>query len=117
MGFILACAMGVGIVIGLVVTGLLSGFVIIMMIRIAKNRIRPWRFFAWASAVFLVLLILAMQYYPYGVPKPGSDYNIGMKNFFIGAFGYSIIPGIALFLAMLAVLLFTEKNPTLANIL
>ena len=54
---------------------------------------------AVAATIFAGVLVLLVQHYAYQPVRPGSDYDIVTKNFFVSGFGYSATPGIAAFVA------------------
>jgi 4-amino-4-deoxy-L-arabinose transferase-like glycosyltransferase len=112
MGIVLAFAMVVGILMGLMLSALMIFVSAISVLKLAKRRDHAWLAYAVALAIFLPLLMLAVQYYPYETARPGSDYDIAMKNFFITGLGYSASTGIAALLAMLMVLFCPKKMQT-----
>ena len=110
MGLILVAALFAGCVLGLIVTTILGGVGVLLTIKSAKTRIRVWWCFAAGFAVLLLLGIVAVHEYPYGVVRPGSDYNVAMKNFFLQGFGYCASPGPAALLAALGTWLMPKKT-------
>jgi hypothetical protein len=61
-----------------------------------------WWYFSATLAATLFLLVLAVHEFPYEIAKPGSDYDIAMKNLFLQGLGYCTSPGMAALLAALA---------------
>lgn len=111
MGLILFIGLVAGCILGLIVTAILGGIAFLIKTRCAKNRVRVWRHIAVTFTVALLLLILAVHEYPYEPVKPGSDYDIAMKNMFLQGLGYCVVPGIAALLAALAAMLSPRKHP------
>lgn len=93
------------------ITAILGALGAVLTVKIAKRRAHVWQCFAAAFAVALAVLILAVHHYPYGQVRPGSDYDIAMKNFFLRGLGYCASPGPAALLAALAAWL-TAKQST-----
>jgi len=50
-------------------------------------------------AAAFILIVMAVHFYPYQKVRPGSDYDIAMKNFLIQGFGYSAGAGFAAIIA------------------
>jgi hypothetical protein len=111
MGMFLMGALVLGFAVGLMITGLLGTLAILLTIKSAQRRNQVWQSFAAVFAVVLALLLLVVYLYPYEHVRPGSDYDIAMKNFFMQALGYSASVGGAAFLASLATLLCPKKLP------
>lgn len=102
MGIFLGIAMVGGAMVGLVITLILSSIAFVIMQNV-NRRIDAGSFFKTMFAIILSLLVLGMSFYPYRSAKPGSDYDIIVNNFFIGALGYSVSIGVAaLFAAIVA---------------
>ena len=101
MGLVLGFALLVGVVIGLAVTAATSGLALVISIRGARRRLYVWRVVAVTATIFAGALVLLVQHCANQPTRPGSDYDIVMKNFFVSGFGYSATPGIAAFVAAL----------------
>jgi hypothetical protein len=95
MGLILIAAMFAGGALGLMISGTGLAVGLIATKRAAASRKGVWKMFWMAFGVLLVLLIVGVQLYPYDPVKPGSDYDVTMKNLFLQALGYCGSPGIA----------------------
>jgi hypothetical protein len=110
MGLVLMAGLFAGCALGLVLAAILGGAGIWLMVRNAKARTRAWWCFA---AVFLILLLVgiaAVHQYPYAPVRPGSDYDVAMRNLFLQGFGYCASPGPAALLAALAARLMPRKS-------
>ena len=101
MGLVLGFALLVGVVIGLAVTAITGGLAVVIAIGGARRRLYAWRVVAVAATIFVGVLVLLVQHYANQPVRPGSDYNIVLKNFFVSGFGYSATPGIAAFAEVL----------------
>jgi hypothetical protein len=113
VGLILFAIMAAGAVLGLGITALLGGIGIAMTAKRAKsaqNRARVWRVFAAAFVGLLCILVAIVYAYPYEQVRPGSDYEIVAKNFFLQGLGYCAAPGIAGLLAALAAMMVRGKS-------
>lgn len=58
----------------------------------------------------LIAGLFVVHEYPYAIVRPGSDYDVAMKNLILQGFGYSAIPGLASLLAAVATLLMPKKG-------
>ncbi len=102
MGFILIAVMFAGGALGLVATTALGSVALALTTRSAKSRKYVWWTFAAAFGVGVTLCIVAVHEFPYGAVRPGSDYDVAMKNLFLRGLGYCASPGPAALLAALA---------------
>lgn len=109
MGLVLVAALFAGCALGLMVTAILGGVSILLTIKSAKTRIRVWWCFAVVFLVLQLLGIAAVHEYPYAPVRPGSDYDVAMKNFFLQGFGYCASPGLAGLLAAFGTWLMPKK--------
>lgn len=109
MGVFLMAGMFAGCALGLVVAAILAGVGIIAAVKIAKSRRHVWGIFAAIFTIVLTLCILAIHGYPYGTVRPGSDYDVAMKNLFLQGFFYCASPGPAALMAALIALLAPRK--------
>jgi hypothetical protein len=110
MGLILVAALFAGCILGLLATALLGGVGVVLAIKGAKTHIRVWWCFAAVFVLLLPLGIVAVHEYPYAVVRPGSDYDVAMKNLFLQGLSYCASPGSAGLLAALATLLMPKKT-------
>ena len=110
MGLILFAAMFAGGALGLIVTAFFGGVGVVLTSRNARQRTRVWGTFAVMFAIGLTLCILAVHFFPYAAVRPGSDYDVAMKNMFLQALGYCGSPGLAALAAALATLLMPKKQ-------
>ena len=67
--------------------------------------------FARRSPVIWPLLWLAVYFYPWPTVRPGSDYDIALKNFFLGGLAYAAVPGVAAVVVLVGVLALRRANP------
>jgi len=115
MGIVLIAALVAGCAVGLVLTAILGGVGVTLTLKSAKDRPRVWWIFALVFAISLTLCIVAVHEYPYGVVRPGSDYDVAAKNLFLQGLGYCGSPGAAALPATLAALLTPEGAGTEAK--
>jgi len=99
MGIMVFCAMLAGWVLGLTITAVLGAVGLGFAIKLAKSRNRVWWYFVVAFVVILPLVIFALQMIPYPHVRPGSDYDVAMKNLFLKGLGNCAAPGLAAFCA------------------
>jgi len=111
MGLVLMAGLFAGCVLGSIVTALLGGAGVILAVRIAKTRRHAWWGFAVLFIIVLTLCIVAIHGYPYSMVRPGSDYDVAMKNFFLKGFCYCVSPGPAVLFAALGSWLMPKKIP------
>ncbi len=110
MGVFLFGGMLAGCIFGFAVTAVLGTVGLAVTIRLARTRIRAWRWFAVAVALLCLLCLIAVHVYPYPAVRPGSDYDVAMKNLFLQGLGYCASPGLAILLAALATMCAPKKN-------
>lgn len=110
MGLVLMAAMFAGWALGLMVTGAAGAAGVVLTIRSAETRLRAWWTFGVVFVIVLSLCLLAVHQYPFGEVRPGSDYDVAMKNLFFQGFAYCASPGGAALLAGLATLLTPRKT-------
>lgn len=99
MGLVLGFALLVGVAVGLAVTAATGGLALAIAIGKAKRRLYVWRVVAVGTVVFVAVLALLVQHFANAPARPGSDYDVVMRNFFLSASGYSAAPGVAALLA------------------
>jgi hypothetical protein len=109
MGLVLMAAMFAGWALGLLVSASAGAAGVVLTIKNAQSRSRVWRVFGAVFVVVLSLCIVAVYRYPFGAVRPGSDYDVAMKNLFLQGFGYCASPGAAALLAGLATCLSPRK--------
>ena len=109
MGMVLMVAMAVGGIVGLVINGILGTTGLIMTARNSNKRARVWLYFFATVAIAMPIIVFAVYSFPYAQAKPGSDYDIVMKNLFLQAVGYCASPGAAALIAALATYLAPRK--------
>jgi hypothetical protein len=80
-----------------------------LTIRRARGRSRVWWVFGAVFVGVLALCIVAVHRYPFDAVRPGSDYDVAMKNLFLQGFAYCASPGAAALLAGLAIWLTAGK--------
>lgn len=102
-GMFAGCALGLG------VSAVAGGAGVALTTRSARARPYVWWTFAAVFVVVLSLCLVAVHQYPYGTARPGSDYDIVMKNLFLEWFGYCASPGVAALVAAVATLLMPRK--------
>jgi hypothetical protein len=112
MGLVLIAGLFAGCLLGLMVTALMGGAGVALTIKNAKTRTRVWWCFAAVFMILLLLGIVAVHEYPYASVRPGSDYGLAMKNFFLQGFGYCASAGPASLLAAVATCLMPRKPTT-----
>ena len=110
MGVFLFGGMLAGCIFGFAVTAVLGAVGLAVTIRLARTRVRAWRWFAVAVALLCLLCLIAVHMYPYPAVRPGSDYDVAMKNLFLQGLGYCASPGLAALLAALATMLGAKKR-------
>ena len=110
MGLILGFALLVGIVIGLAVTAATGSLGVVITIKEARQRLYVWRVVAVVATILVGVLVLIVQHCANQPVRPGSDYDIVMKNFFVSGLGYSATPGIAALVAALVSSLCPKKS-------
>jgi hypothetical protein len=118
MGLILVAVLLAGCALGLIITMIAGVAGVLLTVRSAKTRLHVWRNFALMFVIVLSFCILAVLRYPYDPVRPGNDYDIAMKNFFLAGFGCCVSPGTAVLLAALGTLLSPRKaadKPPVSN--
>ena len=95
MGIMIFAAMVAGWVIGLAITALLGAAGVGFTIKLSKGHKRVWWFFVVTFVVILPVVIIALQMISYPHVRPGSDYDIAMRNLFFKGLGYCAAPGLA----------------------
>jgi len=99
MGLVLGSALLAGVAVGLAVTAATGGLALAITIGRAKRRLYVWRVVVVGTAVFVAVLALLVQQFGNEPVRPGNDYDVVMRNFFVCALGYSAAPGVAALLA------------------
>ena len=102
MGMILGFALFGGVLIGAVVSIALCVLAIVIIRKVSHERLNVGRLFVAGFFVFLSALLLGISYYPFASVRPGSDYDVAMKNFFLQGIFYAVNPGVAAMLALLS---------------
>ena len=110
MGLMLFGTMVVGWILGLGITAVLGSVGIGFTIKAGKSRRGVWWGFAVVFVVILSLLVYGIRLIPFEQVRPGSDYDLAMKNGFLTGISYCACPGIAALLAGLASLLAPKKQ-------
>lgn len=98
-----------GCALGLMVAATGGGAGLLLAITTAKRRHRVWWCFAGVFVVALSTGIVAVHQYPYDHVRPGSDYDVALKNLFLQGLGYCATPGPAALLAGLATLFMPRR--------
>jgi hypothetical protein len=101
MGMILMVAVLAGGVLGLAMTAVLGVIGAVLIVRDRRTRPRVVPAFVVVLLIALPLWMVAVQLYPYAVPRSGSDYDIVMANLFFQSLGVGAGPGIAVLVAAL----------------
>ncbi len=99
MGMILIGALLVGCVLGVVIAAILGSAGLVVASKRAKTRAHVWRNFAVAFGVVLVLCVVVVYHFPYDIVRPGSDYDVAVKNLFLQGLAYCASPGVSALLA------------------
>lgn len=102
MGVILMAGAAAGMILGLMVTAVLGGTGLVLTRRSAETQRRAWWCFGMVFAALLTLGLLTVNAYPYDPVRPGSDYDVALRNYFWQWFGFSAVPGPAALLAGVA---------------
>ena len=95
MGMILIGALLVGCVLGVVIAAILGSAGLVVASKRAKTRAHVWRNFAVAFGVVLVLCVVVVYHFPYDIVRPGSDYDVAVKNLFLQGLAYCASPGVS----------------------
>ncbi|BAP55781.1 hypothetical protein THII_1484 [Thioploca ingrica] len=101
MGIFLGIGGLAGCVIGLIITVILSRIGLYITTEMAKKQDWVWWYFTVVFVVTLPTLVFVgndIISYSY-VAKPGQDYDIAMKIFFLKGLGLCACPGLAAFFA------------------
>ena len=105
IGFVLF----IGTFIGIIVSILLCVLAIVKTKKASHERLNAWSLFATGFVVCLSVLIFVIPYYPFAFARPGADYDIIMKNFFLKGIFYGASPGVAAILALFSTRLGPRK--------
>ncbi len=109
MGVILLAGQLAGIVGGVIISTILTVLAVTLASKAATRRKHTWWFFGAATTILATILILAVNAYPWPTVRPGSDYDIAMKNLFFSGLAYTTCPGVAAILAAVATLVLPKK--------
>jgi hypothetical protein len=104
MGIVLMIGLLVGVAVGMAVSVALVVNTVLLTRKQVSRRQHVWRTFGGAMALFLALLWVAVYFYPLPAVRPGSDYDVALKNLFISGFAYAAAPGFAALFAFVVTL-------------
>ena len=104
MGIVLLIGLLVGIIVGMAVSAALVLITVLLTRKQVSRRKHVWRIFCGGMALFMALLWVAVYFYPLPTVRPGSDYDIALKNLFISGFAYAAAPGFAALFAFVVTL-------------
>ena len=110
MSLILIVIMFAGGALGLIVSAALGCASVVLVNKNAKTRLYVWWVFAATILILLPVCFFAVQSYPYAPVRPGSDYDVAMKNLFIQGLGYCSSLGIAALLGASGSFLMPSKT-------
>jgi len=109
MGLVLMAAMFAGCVLGFMISSVAGGTAVFVTFRNARNRTGVWWIFLAVFAIAIGITIVAVYHYPYATPRPGSDYDVALRNLFLQGLGYCASPGPAALIAALTTFLAPRK--------
>ena len=109
MGMIIGFAMFIGVLIGLLVSIPLCILGLLKAGAASDKRLNVWPLFVAGFLICLSGLLLGIPYFPYASIRPGADYGIIMKNFFLRGIFYAASPGVAAIFALLSTRLGCRK--------
>jgi hypothetical protein len=110
MGLVLMAGMFAGGAVGFIFSAIAGFGSMVLTIRNAKARRQVWWTFAVVFVVVLAACIVAVVQYPYDTVRPGSDYDVAMRNLFLQGLGYFASPGIAAIVAAVATFIAPRKS-------
>jgi lipoprotein NlpI len=109
MGIILGFSLFIGVFVGVIMSIFFSSSAVIFTKKAAKKRRYVWRTFILTVLILLPVLIFLVSMYPFDTGKPGSNYGILFKYYFIFGLIYSATPGVVAALGYIATL-FCKKR-------
>jgi hypothetical protein len=99
-----------GCVLGFMISSVAGGAAMFVAFRNARHRTGVWWIFLAVFAIALLITIVAVYHYPYATPRPGSDYDVALRNLFLKGLGYCACLGPAALIAALATFLAPRKT-------
>ena len=108
MGIIVLASLAGGCVIGLMATVALGSISVFIAVKRAEKRNNVWWYFTGAFVIAWILAILVLNNIPFDHIRPGNDYDLAIKKFFLQGLFYCASLGFSAFAATLITLLFPQ---------
>ena len=115
MGIILSFGLLIGFLCGVVTSAVLLGIAIIITRTHSLHRKHAWPIYNLIFILMLLVVILAVRWYPFPQSRPGSDYDIMFKHLFIQGLSYASSLGLAAILTVLATIVLPQKKVSIAT--